>query len=243
VVSVVGKVPPLVIAGNAKAKGALAVTLRNDSGGDFADHVLVSVRASTDNVLDDSDVAVAQLDKVLKIKLGAQAKPVKLKVPLGSLPTGTITLFGVAVAEGLTASSSGPALSVEQPVVHLVGGAGPVTVAKPIKLGKKATLLVPLQNIGNVPTTKTPATYTVIVSSDGTEGGAVFQTSATGKVALKPNASKAQKLAVTFPAGAFSPGTYTIIVKLNSADLNDTNGQTVAVLNASFVDPTILPRI
>ena len=47
-----------------------------------------------------------------------------------------------------------------------------------ITSGKKASLAIPLRNDGNVPTTKSPATYTLIVSTDGTEAGAVFQTTA-----------------------------------------------------------------
>ena len=93
---------------------------------------------------------------------------------------------------------------------------------------------MPLRNDGNVPTTKTPATYTLIVSTDGTEAGAVFTTTAVGKLALKPATAKPQKLSLTFPAGSVAPGTYTLIVKVN-AELNDANDSVVATIPVTFV--------
>ena len=62
----------------------------------------------------------------------------------------------------------------------------------------------------------------------------MVQTTAVGKLSLKPGTSKPQKLSVTFPAGAFAPGSYTVIVKVN-ADLNQTNGETVALIPVTIV--------
>ena len=88
---------------------------------------------------------------------------------------------------------------------------------------------VPLQNVGNVPTSRNPVTYTLNVSPDGTAEGTVFTTTAVGKLSLKPGASRPQKLTVTFPPGAFAPGSYTLIVRL-TADLNETNGDPLALI-------------
>jgi len=94
---------------------------------------------------------------------------------------------------------------------------------------------VPLRNDGNTPTTKTPATFTLVFSSNGTEAGTVYQTTATSRIALKAHQSKPQKLTFTIPASASLPaGTYTLILKLN-AELNDTNGQVITTLPASVV--------
>jgi hypothetical protein len=207
------------------------VTVQNNSGADFNGPVQVAVHFSSDGVLDASDPVLVQSAKPMKLKNG-QAKPVKFRVPLNTLPEGQFTLLGSATVSGLTASSAGPSLTVADPFVRLLGvpGAG----GKPITLGKRASLSVPLQNAGNVPTTRAPATYTLLVSTDGTDAGAIFQTTAVGKLGLKPGASRPQKLSVTIPAGAFAPGAYTLIVKVN-AELNETNGQTVALIPATFV--------
>jgi hypothetical protein len=230
--SVVGVVPSVIIGGNTKAKGALAVTVRNDSGSDFNGPVTVTVLASQDAIADVADVSVAQSAKPLKLKVG-QTKAVKFKLALATLPEGSYTFIGAATVDNLTSSADGPSLSVQAPVVHLTNG-GAAPAVKPIAGGKKASLAVPLRNDGNVPTTKSPATYTLIVSTDGTEAGAVFQTTAVGKLALKPATAKPQKLSLTFPAGSVPPGSYTLIVKVN-AELNDTNDQVVTTLPVTFV--------
>jgi hypothetical protein len=72
------------------------------------------------------------------------------------------------------------------------------------------------------------------VSTDGTEAGGVYQTTAFARTNLKPDQAKSQKVSVMFPANALATGTYTILVKLN-AELNDTNGQLIATLPATFV--------
>jgi hypothetical protein len=231
VAAVTGKVPPAVIGGDKKAKGSLVVTVRNDSGADFNDQVNVAILASSDAVADVADAALISSPKTMRLKAG-QSKAVKLSVSLMNLPEGTFTLLGAATANGLTSSAAGPVLSVAAPFVRLT--AGTAAPGKPIALGKRASLAVPLRNDGNVPTTKTPVTYQIIVSNNGIEAGAVFQTTATGRVAIKPAAAKPQKLAITFPAGAFDAGSYTILVKL-TAELNDTNGQTLAAIPVTFV--------
>jgi hypothetical protein len=92
-----------------------------------------------------------------------------------------------------------------------------------------AKFSVTLTNGGNVPTTKIPATYSLIVSTSTDPSDQVFTTTALGKISLKPGATKPQKFTVTFPPGSFAAGSYTLIVRI-SAELNDTNGQTVAVI-------------
>ena len=222
----------MILTGDAKAKGAVAVTVRNDSGSDFNGPVTVSVLASQDAIADVADVAIATSAKPLKLKAG-QTKAVKFKLALATLPQGSYTLIGAATVDNLTSSANGPSLSVQPAVVHLVNG-GAAPAAKPITGGKKAALAVPLRNDGNVATTTSLATYTLIVSTDGTEAGAVFTTTAIGKLALKAATAKPQKLSVTFPAGSVPPGSYTLIVKV-SADLNDTNDQVVTTLPVTFV--------
>lgn len=224
--------PAHVIGGNAKAKASLAVIVRNDSGIGFTGMVDVAVVASTDGVLDAGDVALAHSDKPLKLKV-AQSKAVKLRVSLASLPAGQYTLLGSATTANLTASTAGPAVSVETPFVHLIG-TGAVTPATVLTPGRRTTLPVPLRNDGNVATSNVPATFTLIFSTDDTEAGGVYTMTLAGKVSLKPGVAKPQKLATTIPAGSVAAGMYVLLVKL-SADLNDTNGQIVAQIPATVV--------
>jgi hypothetical protein len=222
----------VVIEGAKRAKGSLSVVVRNDTAIPFSGPVNVAVLASTDAIADVDDPTLAMSSKPLKLKVG-QSKPVKLKLQLASIPTGSYQLLGVATAAAsqLTSSAVGPALSVQTPVVHLVSGGAPPPLKKPISAGKKVALSVPLRNDGNVATAKSPTTYTLVFSTTAAESGAVFQTTTTAKISLKSHQSKPQKVNFTLPAGALSAGAYTLLLKL-SADLNDTNGQVLSTTPA-----------
>jgi hypothetical protein len=73
----------------------------------------------------------------------------------------------------------------------------------------------------------------LIVSTSADASNQVFTATALGKIRLKAGATKPQKLTVTFPPGSFAAGSYTLLVRL-TAELNDTNGQTVAVIPFSI---------
>ena len=143
-------------------------------------------------------------------------------------------MLGTATVDNLTSAVGGPLLEVQAPRVHLVNSGTAAPPKKPIVAGKKATLTVPLRNEGNVATTKTPATYTLIFSGDGAGAGAVYETTASGKLSLQPGAAKSQKVNVVVPAGSLAAGTYTIILRI-SAELNDTNGQVLTLIPATAV--------
>ena len=222
------KFPTAVVTGDKKAKGSLSITVRNDTNSDFNGPVTVSVLASTDITADVDDVSLVQSDKRLKLKPG-QTKVLKFKPSTASLPAGAYTLLGAATVDSLTSAATGPALNVEAAFVHLVSGGAATPPKSPLAAGKKVTLSVPLRNDGNVATSKTPATYTLIFSASADESGAVYQTTTTGKISLKPQQSKPQKVSFTLAAGALGTGSYTVLVKL-SAELNDTNGQIVVTI-------------
>jgi hypothetical protein len=138
-----------------------------------------------------------------------------------------VSLSGVGVS---ALGIAGPVVNVQEPFVRLTGLVGASPATRPLSFGRRATFAVPLQNAGNVPTTRTPATYNLTVSRDGTEATQVFEISSTGRINLKPAASKPQKLSVAFPPGAFAAGSYVLIVRLATAELNQTNGQSVALI-------------
>jgi hypothetical protein len=197
--------------------------------------VPVAVHASSAAVLDAGDSHLAAVTKVLKLRAGATGKPVKVKVPLGSMPAGPQTLLVTATADNLAAAAAmpGPTVTVEAARVNLVGlpgDGGAAGLGKALAPGRRATLAVPLRNTGNVATAKAPVTYTLVFTTDGTDAGRVFEMTSVGNVSLKPGDAKPQKLGVTLPpVGGPSAGTYTLLVRL-SAPLNETNGQTVALM-------------
>jgi hypothetical protein len=110
-------------------------------------------------------------------------------------------------------------------------------VSEPVTRGKPARLMVPLRNDGNIPATRTPATYTLTLTPqfDTTAGTQVFSTTVTGRINLKPGAAKPQRLRLTLPAGStVVAGPYTLTVQL-SAELNQTNGTAVASIPVTVV--------
>lgn len=235
VTGVVGKVPPVVIAGDRRARGSIAFTVASSTGEAFAGPVVFSAYVSDDANQGPADAQLVTVTKTLKLKAGkARTMRLKFKFP-ETIPEGdqqvlvTATPVTVTPVVEAPATGVGPPVSVQQPVVRLIGlpNAGPT----PIQLifGKRARFTVPLQNTGNVPTSRNPVTYTLNVSTDGTAEGTVFTTSSAGRVSLKPNASRPQKLTVTFPPDAFPAGSYTLIVRLTAA-LNETNGDPVALI-------------
>jgi hypothetical protein len=228
------KVPAVVIAGDRKARGAVAFTVTNASTATpFAAPVTFSVAASSDSLPGPADTPLITVTRNVKLKAGA-SKVVKLKVVFPpNTPEGNKTLLVSAVVNGARDDVAGPTISVQEPFVLLTGlpSTPQAPFGRPVTYDRPVSFSVPLQNAGNVPTSKTPATYDLIVSNDGTEAGKVFQTQAVGRISLKAGTSKPQKLTVTFPGRAtFPQGTYTLIVKLASAALNQTNGQPVALI-------------
>jgi hypothetical protein len=233
--SVTGKFPPLIIAGTKKARGTVSVTLTNASSSSaFAGPITLTVFSSGDGIADGGDMPIGTLTKNVKLK-AAGSKKLKVKAVFpANAETGTRTIVATASFAGQQSDqAAGPQVNVQAPFVHLTGSTTPAPLATPLTFGLPAKLSIPLTNGGNVPTTKTPATYTLIVSTSADPSDQVFSTTALGKIRLKPGATKAQKLTVTFPPGSFPAGSYTLLVRL-TAELNDNNGQTVAVIPFSI---------
>jgi hypothetical protein len=233
--SVTGKFPPLIIAGTKKARGTVTVTLTNvSSSSAFAGPITLTVVSSGDSNADAGDTVLGTLTKNVKLKAaGSKKLKVKAVFPPGA-ETGTRTIVATAAFAGQPSDqSAGPQVNVQAPFVHLTGSTTPAPLAKPLTFGLPAKLSIPITNGGNVPTTKTPATYTLVVSTSADASDQVFTTTALGKIKLRPGATRPQKLTVTFPPGSFAAGSYTLLVRL-TAELNDANGQTVAVIPFSI---------
>jgi hypothetical protein len=230
------KVPPVVIAGTKKAKAVASFKIINVSSTvPFSGPVTFILLASDDTTPDPGDSTLGAATRTVKLK-GGKSKTIKVKGVFDATgPAGTKTLLVTATTTGSQADGVGPQVIVQAPFVHLTGSLAPQPpLARPLTFGRPAKLSIPLTNGGNVPTSKTPATYTLLVTTAGTPETSVFSTAALGKISLKPGQTKAQKLSVTFPAGSFAPGSYTLLVRITAADLNDTNGQTVALIPFSI---------
>jgi hypothetical protein len=227
---VAAKVPDIVVAGTRKAKGAVSFQVFNESTTQpLVAPVTFSVLASSDEFAGSADRSLANVTRTLKLKAG-RAKTVKLKIAFpADLEPGPKNLLVSATGNGIAAQGVGPTVTVQAPFVHLTGPGAVPALARPLAFGRPARLSVQLQNTGNVPTGRSPATYSVIVTTDGTPATSVFNTAALARIALKPGQSKPQKFSVTFPAGSFAAGSYTLMVRV-TAELNDANGQTVALI-------------
>ena len=233
--NVTGKVPPVVVAGDRRARGAVAFTVTNNTGAAFRGPVTFAAYASADNAQGPADAQLVTVTKNMKFKAAGASRTMRLKFKFPQAVTEgqKVVLVTADPVNALpvvqTSTAVGPPVNVQAPFVRLTGLPAAAPAPRPLTFGRPARFAVPLQNAGNVPTSRTPATYTVIVSRDATEAGQVFQTTATGRINLKPAASRPQKLTVTFPPGAFPAGSYTAIVRL-TAELNQTNGETVALI-------------
>lgn len=235
VANVTGKVPAVVIAGDRKARGSVAFTVTSSTGEAFAGPVTFAAYASNDATQDPADVELVTVTKNVKLKAG-KSRTMRLKFTFpATIPEGdkqvlvTATPVTVTPVVETPATGAGPAVTVQSPFVRLTGLPNAAPTGTALTFGKRARFTVPLQNAGNVPTSRNPVTYTLNVSPDGTAEGTVFTTTVPGQLSLKPGASRPQKLTVTFPPGAFAPGSYTLIVRL-TADLNETNGDPVALI-------------
>jgi hypothetical protein len=235
-----GGLPPVVVAGTKTARGRVSVIVSNNHFTNFAGPVTISVAAAPTGVSPSAASDVAEMTplltttKTLKLKPHAQ-KVVKLKLAVpASVPEGDKALqVSVTTSDGRTDTIAGQAFRVVPPVVQLVGS--PATVpAGLLTFGKAARLRVPLRNDGNVQTTRTPVTYQLLVSSSATDATTpLFSTTATGKLAIKPGATKQVPVRVTIPAGAFAAGNYFLHVRVDAA-LNATNGESVVVMPFSI---------
>jgi hypothetical protein len=231
--NVIGKVPSVVIAGSRNARGIVSFTVTNTSPTvAFKGAVTYTVLASSDTLPGQADTTLHSVTRRLKLKAGASRNiKLKFKFPTDT-PEGQKNILVTLSGPGVSALGVvGPTVSIEEPFVRLTGLVGSAPAGSLITFGRRATFLIPMQNAGNVPTSKTPVTYKLIVSKDGTEPNQVYDTLVLGRINLKPGTSKAQKLNVTFPPGAFAPGTYVLIVQLSNAALNQTNGQNVALIS------------
>jgi hypothetical protein len=226
-----GNFAPVIVTGDKKARGTMQLIVRNDGNAAFNGHVVVSVLASPDARADAGDVAVVQSDKRLKLKPG-QGKSVKLKASMAAVPAGSYTLLGAATVDNLTSFAVGQSMDVQAPFVHLASGGTATPPGKPVTAGRKVMLSAPLRNAGNVATTRTPATYTLVFSTDGTD--TVYQATATGRISLKPGQSKPQKVRFVLPGDAVAAGVYTLVLKV-AAELNDANGEVVGLMPVTVV--------
>jgi hypothetical protein len=224
--------PARVIGGDKKAKASIAVTLTDVGDQDFSGPVTLTLFASTDNTADaNTDTKLAEVTKKLKLKAGAAAKPLKLKVQFPAVSAdGDYFLIAQATGTGVaggqaSAVAQGSAVHIERPVVNLVGaGASPTPLT--LTAGKKASLSLPLTNNGNVPA-KGSVNVDLLLSIDGMEASAKPLATVPAKVSINPGASKTVKLKLTLPAGT-SPGGMFVLARVSGtgplADLNASNG-------------------
>jgi hypothetical protein len=242
----VSGLPSHIIGGDKKAKASAAVVLANSNDQPFAGPVTVTLYASTDMTADPaSDTKLVEVTKTLKLKPGAAAKPLKLKLQFPAVAAdGDYFLIAQASGNGVAAgkaSSVAPsgAVHIERPFVDLVGtGATPTPLM--LMLGRSASVSVPLMNNGNV-AAKGSVNHDLQLSTDGTEASATPLATIPAKVSINPGAAKTLKLKAAIPAAGAgaSAGSSFLLVRVSGAgplaDLDASNGVLLPAIPVTLV--------
>jgi hypothetical protein len=210
--------------------------IENNNATNFAGKLTIAVAARDAGIsasADGGDVPTVLAVQTKNFKLKPHTgKPVKLKLNVPATVSQGDKELMVSVTnvlDGSVTNAAGGTFRVEPPTVELVGD--PATgSAGFLAFGKRAKIPVSIRNDGNVPTAKTPVTFDVLVSSTPDGANPVYQTTVSAKAKVNAGTTKRTLLGVTFPTGAFAAGNYFLILR-PTADLNTTNGQTLATLS------------
>ena len=121
-------------------------------------------------------------------------------------------------------------VTVARPFVSLVGSVAP---PPPLADGRKATLVLDLQNAGNVPASGA-ARVTVYASSDATLDPADRAIAGPGvlRVGLKPGKGKASKFNFLVPPD-LAAGSYFLIASIDESGLKLSNPSSVTLASAT----------
>ena len=188
---------PAAVVSGSTAKGKVAVTVTNSGTAAVSGSATITLFATTTGVIDSASTNVGSLTiKNLPLKAGKSTGK-SINVSKLSLPAGTYTLLAQATdsAGNVSASTTGPTLTVAAPFVSLSAVVGAVKPTSP-KVGKPATFVVTITNAGNVDSTG-DLTLAIGVSSDGTTLAEAV-TSVTKKNAKVKSGGKALKVSAHF---------------------------------------------
>jgi subtilase family serine protease len=200
--------------------GSLTVDLTNTGSTTFSGPITLTLYASTDTTVSSDDTVVTTLT-IKKLTLGSdKSKTEKMKFDYPStLPTASYRLIVTAAATETdttaTSCTAVSAVTITQPTVDL-SVAFANTVAVPITPGKKGSVAIKIENLGNV-TAAGKYTLNLYASTDGTiDLTAVLLTALTNRK-LSIGAGKTSTIHVSFKAiEDLLGGTFDLIASLSS---------------------------
>ncbi len=209
---------PGAVVGGAKLKGSALVSLSNPTSQAIIGPATVTLYVSLGQSLGGA-TQVLQIRPRLKLKAGGHMA-VRLKlVSLPSLPLGSYYLVAAVDApDGTTSGAAGPSLTIAPAYVSVIAS-NPIPQAAAVKPGKKASLTLTLQSMGNVPAAGT-AGVTIIASTEPSGAGGTLVATVPLKVKLKAGATGHFLLRFTVPP-SLPAGQYYAAVDVNVAALKD----------------------
>ena len=229
----VASLPPSVV-GGAKAKAKVSVVVTNPLVSPLNGPVTVRLFVSADETLDGADTPAGTASKKLRLRLGA-GKAIKVKVAsFPAVPDGVYHLLAqIQAPDGTTTVAAAPnTFQIAAPFVDLRASA-PVAPAT-LRAARRATAVVPLDNLGNVPARGT-ASVMLYASSDATLDAATDRLLGTFplKLSLKPGASKRFKLKFLPPADLVASGGVYLIASLTAGSAGDHNAANDTAVSAA----------
>jgi hypothetical protein len=228
--------PATVVAGEPVC-GAVNVGVTNGSGATVKGSAVVDLYLSTDGSIDGSSILIAHVTHSLSIAAG-KSKAIALAVK--SLPStvadGHYTLLARVVDPSSTASdsTSGPAVTVSQPIISLSETFAKLTLPQSVTAGAKVHAVAGIK-IANTGTdlSSGPTIVALYLSADGqVDGTATLIKSVTKSFKIHPNKSVIDSLPLT-QAPSLTPGSYFVI-----ATVTDPKNQMTSVTAANKVTVT-----
>ncbi|MDB5173705.1 MAG: hlyA 9 [Phycisphaerales bacterium] len=219
--------PASVIAGS-NAKGVLSATINNLGDRTSSGKVSVKFFLSTVSTLDSSAIPLTSLTKNLKLKAGA-AKNLKVKLSkFPNVPAGTYFILAqVTLPPGVTEQKTSNNVTAAAGTVTVLPANFDLTASfartlpATLARGKKVTLSVLVQNVGNA-AFNGPMSVTLSAFSNGTGVTTDLAPTLTKSISLKAGKVKALKLTAVVPA-SLAAGNYFVTVRVSSNTLAEAN--------------------
>lgn len=224
--------PDALVSGTA-AKGAVTLSVVNQSGATVKGKATTAVYASMTGGIDGSSILLGQVTKTLNVPAGKAATAVvPLHIGATTLPAGTYTLFARVIDPSGNAVDSAPgaSLSVAAAFVALTESVASSSLPTSAAANSKAhgTVVLNVTNGGNVTTSATTAAVLYATTNGVVDGSAVQLAAMALPLKIKPG----KPVRATLPLKlipALAPGTYTVV-----AQLTDQNHEVSSVMVGSL---------
>lgn len=223
-------------------RSTAVVQLSNQGSVPFSGTVPISLRLSRDSALSSDDLMMTTVSSKVALKPGqTRAVTVKYAYPLGEAANGTFFVLANAnesrgITEGsfVNNTSTSAVTVIVAPAFVDLGAefvSGPTTSVKP---GKRATFSIRLNNAGNI-TASGSVLLQLLASTDPAASGddLILVGARATRISLRPG-QRVLRFTATIPKNT-APGTYNLILKIDSSALNGRNPIRESVLGTTLV--------